>query len=67
MTAMAKAITESMSTTADKLLETAKTFLSKLAPTVTIDDNGKPKVTFGISKVGEMSQELEEVLAVPEQ
>jgi AAA+ ATPase superfamily predicted ATPase len=42
VTAVAKAITESTSTSVDKVLETAKRFFGSLAPSVTVDEEGKP-------------------------
>ncbi|MFQ5769692.1 MAG: ATP-binding protein, partial [bacterium] len=65
VTTVAKAIVESLSTTTDKLLETAKTFFSRLTPSITLDDNGKPKITFGFHRDFDSSPELEEVLSVP--
>ncbi|NQU11926.1 ATP-binding protein [bacterium] len=65
VTAMAKAITESMSTSADKLLATAKALFGRLAPTVTSDEEGKPVVTFGLGKHGAAGPELKEALEAP--
>jgi hypothetical protein len=45
----AKAIAESTSTSVDKVLETAKRFFGSLAPSVTMDEEGKPVLRFGIS------------------
>jgi len=51
VTAVAKAITESTSTSVEKVLETAKRFFGSLvAASVTMDVEGKPVLTFGISK-----------------
>ena len=63
--ATAKAIAESMSTTADKLLDIARTFFGRLVPSVTLDEEGKPKVTFGVSSANVPGPELDEVLAAP--
>ncbi len=65
VTALAKAITESMSTSVDKALETAKKFFSNLAPSVTVDEEGKPALTFGISQHGRPGLALDEVLDTP--
>ena len=65
VTATAKAMAASFSTTADKLLETAKRFFGRLAPSVTLDHEGKPKLSFGISTLGRPGPELDEVLAAP--
>lgn len=64
--ALAKAITHSMSSSAGKLLETGKRFFSSLAPSVTVDEEGKPEVSFGVSKHRGISEPaLDEVLATP--
>ena len=41
-TATAKAVAESMGTTADGLLQTAKSFFSLLAPVISADSDGRP-------------------------
>src|SRR5436190_7815198 len=50
VTAVAKAITESMSSSMDKLMETAKKFFGHLSPSLTVDEEGKPILTFGVAK-----------------
>jgi AAA+ ATPase superfamily predicted ATPase len=65
VTAVAKAIAESMSTSVDKLLGTAKKFFGSLAPSVTVDDEGKPELTFGLSKDSRIGPVLGEVLETP--
>ena len=65
VTAVAKAITESISTSVDKVLETAKRFFGGLAPSVTMDEDGKPVLTFGISKHAKLGPVLDEVLETP--
>ena len=62
---VAKAITESMSSSVEKLLETGKKFFSSLAPSVTMDDEGKPELTFGFSKHTKLGPALDEVLETP--
>lgn len=64
-TAMAKAISESASSSADRLLRTAKQFFGRLAPSVTIDDAGSPQVTFELKSVDDPEPELETVLDAP--
>lgn len=63
--ATAKAIAESVSATSSKLLETARTLFGRLAPSLTLDHEGKPKLTFGIDPSRHPGPELEEVLAAP--
>jgi len=65
VTAMAKAIAESTSASVDKVLETAKRFFGSLAPSVTIDEEGKPVLTFGISPHAKLGPALNEVLETP--
>jgi AAA+ ATPase superfamily predicted ATPase len=65
VTAVAKAIAESMSTSADKMLEIARRFFGSLAPSVTIDEEGKAVLTFGISKQARPGPALDEVLKTP--
>jgi AAA+ ATPase superfamily predicted ATPase len=65
VTAVAKAITESMSTSVDRVLETARRFFSSLAPSVTVDEEGKPVLTFGVSTHAKLGPALEEVLETP--
>jgi hypothetical protein len=64
--ALAKAITHSMSSSVEKLLETGRKLFSNLAPSVTVTDEGKPEVTFGLAKhraVG--GPALDEVMETP--
>lgn len=65
VTAVAKAITQSMSSSVGRLLETGKSLFSNLAPSVTIDEEGKPAVTFGVSKHSRLVPALDEVLETP--
>src|SRR3990172_2988864 len=64
-TTTAKAIAESMSTRAEKILEIAKYFFGRLAPTITLNDEGRPEVTFGVKRFAEPGPELDEVLESP--
>lgn len=63
--AVAKAITESMSSSAEKLLQTAKKFFSNLVPSVTADEEGKPALSFAMAKHARIEPVLEEVLETP--
>lgn len=64
-TTLAKAIAESMSTSVNKVLETAKRFFGSLSPSVTVDEEGKPILTFGLARQARIGPALEEVLETP--
>jgi hypothetical protein len=64
--ATAEAITASMGGgTAGHLLQIATQFFGLFAPSITVDAEGKPKITFGFSVSGLPGREIEEVLAAP--
>ena len=64
--ALAKAIAEATSTTADRLLKTAKRLFSSLRPSVTFDEKtGAPVLTFGAEAPTVSGPELQEVLEAP--
>ena len=63
--AMAKATAEASSTTAETLLENARSFFSSLQPSVTVDESGAPILTFGAERPSGTDPEIEEVLAAP--
>lgn len=63
--AVARAITESLSSSVEKLLDTAKKFFSTLSPSLTVDAEGKPTVTLGLAKHARIAPVLEEVLETP--
>lgn len=63
--ALAKAVTESLSTSAEKLLDTAKRFFGRLVPSLTADEEGKPVLKFDLQASAERAPELEEVLSAP--
>jgi hypothetical protein len=63
--AVAQAITESLSSSVEKLLDTAKKFFSSLSPNVTVDAEGKPTLTLGLAKHAPIVPVLEEVLETP--
>ncbi len=65
VTALAKAITASMSTSADKLLAASKNLFATLVPALTLNEEGKPEVSFGLHREAKMDRALEEVLAAP--
>jgi len=60
VTATAKAIAESMGSTAEQVLKAAKEFFGQLTPSVTLDEQGKPKVTFGLTRTSSASPQLEQ-------
>jgi hypothetical protein len=60
--ALAKAITEAMSSSAGKLLDTARKFFGSLSPSVTVDEEGKPVVSFGLAKHSRIGLAVDEVL-----
>ena len=62
VTALAKAITSSMTTSVEKLLTTAKELFSSLVPTITLNDESKPELSFGFSRNVKIDQAIEEVL-----
>ena len=63
--AVARAITESMSSSVGKLMETAKKFFGNLSPSITVDEEGKPTLTFGLAKHARIEPIMEEVLETP--
>ncbi len=66
ITTVAKAITESLSSSIEKALESAKQLFTLLKPTISIDDQGSPLLQFSMTRSNRLDQELEEVLAAPE-
>lgn len=65
VTTVAKAITKSLSTGPEKALKRAKELFNRLTPSMTLDEDGKPVVTFGLGKHSSLDPELEEVLSAP--
>lgn len=63
--ACAKAYSEAMATSTDKLLNIAKTFFSRLIPSVSANDDGKPVVSFGFDQKRPDNPLLEDVLNMP--
>ena len=64
-TALAKAVAESMSRSGSRLLQLAKEFFGSLAPSLTVDEAGKPTLTFGLERDRDLVPVLEQVLAAP--
>jgi len=63
--ACAKAYSEAMATTTDKLLNTAKTFFGRLVPSVSANEEGKPVVSFGFDQKRPDIPLVEDVLNMP--
>jgi len=65
--ALAAAVSGSLASTADRLLEAARRFFGGLAPSVTLDPEGRPQLSFGVrgSRIGAAA--LKDVLAAPEE
>jgi AAA+ ATPase superfamily predicted ATPase len=65
VTTTAKSIVEAMSPTPRKLLLTAKKLFSQLLPSLTLADDGRPLLMFGLSRLASSQPALEEVLNAP--
>ncbi|HXC95210.1 MAG TPA: ATP-binding protein [Edaphobacter sp.] len=67
ITATAKGISQAMGTTAGDVIAASKKFFSRLAPKVSLGDDGLPKISFEYNPTVEQAKKsLEEVLAVPQ-
>ena len=55
---MAKAIAQSVSSRTQKLLEMSRTFFGRLSPSITINDQGRPEITW-IEQQGKDLSELD--------
>jgi uncharacterized protein len=67
ITATAKGISHSMGRTASDVIAAAKRFFSRMAPSVTLGEDGLPKVNFEYNPTVEQAKKsLDEVLAVPQ-
>jgi AAA+ ATPase superfamily predicted ATPase len=64
-TSTAKALSMAAGATSKKILDTAKTLFSRLIPSVSVDDDGKPVVSFGVASPRTSDLELDEVLRGP--
>ena len=60
--AVAKAITEGLAGTADKMLAAGKRFFGGLAPTITTDSEGNPQISFSLRRSSPSVPELPDVL-----
>ena len=65
MAAIARAISESMSSSVEKALETAKKFFGNLSPNISVNEEGKPNLSFGLAKNARIEPILDEVLETP--
>ena len=63
--AVAKAITEGLAGTADKMLAAGKRFFGGLAPTITTDSEGNPQISFSLRGSATSIPELADVLKAP--
>ena len=63
--ASAKAIAESMATTAGRMLETARQFFGRLTPLISADAAGNPQISFEFARSGIKTPDLVEVLSAP--
>ncbi len=59
-----RAMAGSLGTTANKILEAVKTFFGSLAPSISLDDSGKPTLTVRLGEKENAAQQIEEVLSV---
>ncbi|MCU0872786.1 MAG: ATP-binding protein [Pirellulaceae bacterium] len=63
--ATARAIAQAAATTSSKMLETAGHLFRRLVPSITLDEEGRPNVSFGAVTPRKAELELEEVLQAP--
>jgi len=63
--ATAKAISLAAETTARRILDTAKRLFSHFVPSVSVDEEGKPTISFGVVTPRKPELELEQVLEAP--
>lgn len=61
----ARAISQTVATTSSKMLATAKSLFTRLVPSVTLDEEGQPSLSFGLTSPRKPELELEEVLRAP--
>lgn len=61
----AKAVTQAFTTSPDKMLEFGKKFFNSLRPTVSLNEQGQPQITFGAIKESPSDYILDNVLEVP--
>jgi hypothetical protein len=66
VTATAKGISQAMGTTADRVLAAAMRFFARMAPSVSLDESGQPKISFEYNpSAAPTKRDLEDVLSVP--
>ena len=65
VTTVARVIAESLSSSVEKMLQTSKKFFGSLSPSVTVDQQGKATLAFGLAKPAQVEAALEEVLETP--
>lgn len=65
ITALAKAVAESLTSSSGRLLKLARELFGSLTPTVTVDDSGTPNLSFGVQRDRSLLPALEEVLTAP--
>ncbi|MHC4943313.1 MAG: AAA family ATPase [Planctomycetota bacterium] len=63
--AIAKAITESLGGTANRMLQSARSWFSRMAPSITTDYEGNAKISFAMNRESGTGPQLDEVLAAP--
>ncbi len=63
--ATARAISQAVASTSSKMLETAKRLFTRLVPSITLDNDGQPSLSFGAAAPRKTELELEEVLQAP--
>ena len=61
----AKAITESLATTADRMLQATRDFFGRLTAVLTTDSQGNPQIRFELRESEVKALDLEEVLSAP--
>jgi len=64
-TATAKALANALEKRTDRILEEAKRLFSRFTPSFSLDEEGKPLLTLGLSRTVEAKEGLEEVLRAP--
>jgi uncharacterized protein len=64
-TATAKALANALENKTDRVLTVAKRLFSRLTPSLSVDEEGKPQLTLGMSRTVQLRESLEEVLRAP--
>lgn len=64
-TTTARAISQAVASTSAKILQTARHLFTRLVPSITLDEEGKPSLSFGTATPRQTDVELEEVLQAP--